>query len=65
MKVRAIKDLTQLADPEFFAAVEEGLNLIVKNVTKLWDAAVILSEKKMSIPPVFWKSLQRKRQQRP
>lgn len=50
MKVRAIKDLTQLADPEFFAAVEEGLNLIVKNVTKLWDAAVILSEKKNEYP---------------
>ena len=30
MRVRAIKDLTQFAEPEFFAAIAEGLDLIVK-----------------------------------
>lgn len=50
MRVRAIKDLTQLAEPEFFSAIAEGLNLIVKNVTKLWDAAAILSKEEKGHP---------------
>ena len=50
MRVRAIKDLTQFAEPEFFAAIAEGLDLIVKNVTKLWDAAAILGEGKKEHP---------------
>ena len=50
MRVRAIKDLTQLAEREFFAAIAEGLKLIVKNVSKLWDAAAILGEEKKEHP---------------
>jgi len=50
MRVRAIKDLTQLSDPEFFAKTAEGLNLIAKNVSKLWDAAAILGEGKEEHP---------------
>ena len=50
MRVRAIKDLTQLAEPEFFSAIAEGLNLIVKNVTKLWDAAALLSKEEKGHP---------------
>ena len=46
MRVRATKDLVQLSDPEFFAAIAEGLKLVVKNVSRLWDAAVDLGEKK-------------------
>ena len=48
MKARAIKDLTQLADPLFFAAISEGLGLIAKNVARLWDAASMLGENAMS-----------------
>lgn len=50
MRVRAIKDLTQLAEPVFFSAIAEGLNLIGKNVTKLWNAAAILSKEEKGHP---------------
>ena len=46
MRVRATRDLTQLATSEFFAVVAEGLNLIAKNVIRLWEGAAILGEQK-------------------
>lgn len=48
MKVRAIKDLTQLDDPSLFAAIAEGLNHIIKNVSRLYAGASHLSEAKLA-----------------
>ena len=46
MKHRAIKDLGQLSDPDFFRAVSEGLSLVIKNATRLHDAAQTLHDAK-------------------
>lgn len=46
MRVRAIKDLSQLVDADFFAAVAEGLGLVRKNVGRLIDGATELSDAK-------------------
>ena len=53
MRARAIKDLMQLADREFFEATAEGLQLIVKNVARLWDAAAALDENHKSAAHVL------------
>ncbi len=50
MRVRAIRDLTQLADPAFFAAIAEGLGLVVKNIGRLYDGAATLAEAKQPHP---------------
>lgn len=43
MRPRAVKDLTQLADTEFFAEVAKGLRLCVANSLQLWrDARTLL-----------------------
>ena len=44
MRVRAIKDLMQLGEPAFFAAIAEGLELIVQNVSRLHDGAITLAK---------------------
>ena len=44
MRVRAIKDLMQLGEPAFFAAIAEGLELIVQNVSRLYDGALTLAK---------------------
>lgn len=44
MRVRAIKDLTQLDEPDFYIAVAEGLELIVQHVLRLRDGAVTLAK---------------------
>ena len=44
MRVRAIKDLMQLGEPAFFAAISEGLELIVQNVSRLHDSALTLAK---------------------
>ena len=44
MRVRAIKDLMQLGEPAFFAAIAEGLELIVRNVSRLHDGALTLAK---------------------
>src|SRR5262245_58429615 len=46
MRVKAIRDLAQLSDRDFFAAVAEGLPLIVTNAIRLFDGATVLSEAK-------------------
>ncbi len=43
MKAKAIRDLTQLSEADFYASVAEGLGLIVANVDRLRDAAGALS----------------------
>jgi AbiV family abortive infection protein len=50
MRVRAIKDLTQLDDPAFFAAVADGLSLVMKNVRRLQAGAAALGEAKLMHP---------------
>ena len=50
MRVRAIKDLTQLSDPDFFAAIAEGISLVVKNVARLQAGAAALGESKQMHP---------------
>ena len=44
MRVYAIKDLMQLGEPAFFAAIAEGLELIVQNVSRLHDGALTLAK---------------------
>lgn len=44
MRPKASRDLIQLGDPEFFSTIAEGLELIVRNVTRLHDGAVILAK---------------------
>ena len=44
MRVRAIKDLMRLGEPAFFAAIAEGLELIVQNVSRLYDGAITLAK---------------------
>ncbi len=44
MRVRAIKDLTQLGEQEFFNAIAEGLDLIVKHITRIYAGATTLDE---------------------
>lgn len=44
MKAKAIRDLTQLSEPDFFARIAEGLSLIVANVDRLCEAAVVLGK---------------------
>lgn len=39
MRPRAIKDLSQLNDPEFFTEASEGLRLCVENALRLWRDA--------------------------
>jgi hypothetical protein len=41
VRPRAIKDLTQLDDDTFLAAIAEGLRLILSHVERLLDAALI------------------------
>ncbi|MBI1875267.1 MAG: AbiV family abortive infection protein [Acidobacteria bacterium] len=43
MKAKAIRDLTQLREPDFYANVAEGLGLIVANVDRLREAAIVLA----------------------
>jgi AbiV family abortive infection protein len=43
MRVRAIRDLSQLSDSEFFQSVAEGLGLIVRNAVKLYEGATIVA----------------------
>lgn len=50
MRVRAIKDLTQLGDSDLFAAIAEGVSLVVKNVSRLQAGAVALGESKQMHP---------------
>jgi AbiV family abortive infection protein len=44
MKAKAIRDLTQLSEPAFDAGIAEGLSLIVANVERLREAAVVLGK---------------------
>lgn len=44
MRARAIKDLTQLPDKEFFRAVSEGLSHILANATRLESSARALKD---------------------
>ena len=50
MRVRAIKDLCQLADSEFFETTAVGLRLIVENVSRLWQGAAALGKTRQSHP---------------
>src|SRR5437867_4176591 len=42
MRVKAINDLVQLSDSEFFSAIAEGLRLVMRNVARLRDGATVL-----------------------
>ncbi len=44
MRARAIKDLTQLPDEEFFRAVSEGLSHTLANATRLESSARALKD---------------------
>jgi len=44
MRARAIGDLTQLTDSEFFAEVAVGLGLIIQNARRLHDSADVLAQ---------------------
>ena len=46
MRVRAIKDLSQLSDSAFFAEAAEGLGLVMANARRLYASAIILAEAK-------------------
>ena len=46
MRPRAIKDLSQLPDPDFFASVAEGMSLVVQNAGRLYASAATLNESK-------------------
>lgn len=48
MDLRAIKDLSQLADDEFFAQVSEGLALILRNATQIQSDSDLLAESERS-----------------
>jgi hypothetical protein len=50
MRIRAIKDLPQLIDPDFFAAIAEGISLVVKNVARLQAEAAALGESQQMHP---------------
>jgi AbiV family abortive infection protein len=50
MRVKAIRDLSQLSDSEFFKAVAEGLNLVLRNALKLHDGATVVSQEKRNHP---------------
>jgi AbiV family abortive infection protein len=50
MRVRAIKDLTQLSDPDFFASIAEGVSLVVENVNRLQAGAAALAEARQTHP---------------
>lgn len=44
MKAKAIRDLTQLGEPDFYSSVAEGLGLIIANVERLRQAALTLAK---------------------
>jgi AbiV family abortive infection protein len=44
MRARAIKDLVQLGEADFFDSVAQGLALVMKNAGRLNDAAAVLDE---------------------
>lgn len=46
MRVRAIKDLSQLSDSAFFAEAAEGLSLVMANARRLYASAIMLAEGK-------------------
>lgn len=46
MRVRAIKDMSQLSDSAFFAEAAEGLGLVLANARRLYDSAIMLAEAK-------------------
>lgn len=46
MRVRAIKDLSQLGDAAFFAEVAEGLGLVLANARRLYASSTMLAEAK-------------------
>ncbi len=46
MRVRAIKDLSQLSDAGFFAEAAEGLGLVMANARRLYASAITLAEAK-------------------
>lgn len=46
MRVRAIKDLSQLSDTAFFAKAAEGLGLVMANARRLYASAITLAEAK-------------------
>jgi len=48
LDLRAIKDLSQLADDEFFAQVSEGLALILRNATQIQSDSDLLAESERS-----------------
>ena len=48
MRVRAIRDLSQLSDAEFFVSVAEGLSLVLNNAVKLHDGAALIAQTKRS-----------------
>lgn len=46
MRLRAIKDLSQLRDSDFLTEVAEGLGLIISNARRLYTSAIVLVEAK-------------------
>lgn len=44
MEPRRAKDLAQLSDQDFFAAVSDGLALVHENAVRLWQSAKLLAE---------------------
>jgi AbiV family abortive infection protein len=46
MEVRAIKDLSQLSDRDFFIEISNGLQLVSKNVDRLYEGTTLLAELK-------------------
>ena len=46
MRVRAIKDMSQLSDSAFFSEAAEGFGLVVANARRLYDSAIMLAEAK-------------------
>lgn len=48
MRVRAVRDLSQLSDAEFFVSVAQGLSLVLNNAVKLHDGATLIAQTKGS-----------------
>jgi len=46
MRVRAIKDLSQLDDSAFFTEAGEGLGLVIANARRLYNSAIMLAKEK-------------------
>lgn len=44
MRVRAIRDLSQLSDSAFFESVAEGLGLVLSNAVRLYDGATKVAQ---------------------